>query len=133
MKAPSTKIRFAEATKLLDYGFANYSCQSFGNKGDIVTSTNVNKGVKNSVNLVLEKDAGILVKKGTSSNIVQNVNIKENISAPIKEGDCLGTINYVLENEQLLEVNLLAETDIEKNTIWNLTTSLYVKWFNMLR
>ena len=31
MKAPSTKIRFSEATKLLDYGFANCSCKSFGN------------------------------------------------------------------------------------------------------
>lgn len=133
MKAPSTKVRFNEATKLLDYGFANYTAQSFGHKGDVVTSTVVNKGIINSVNLVLEKDASILLKKGTDSNIEQNVVLNDNISAPIQKGDQLGTITYTLNNEQLLEVNLLAETDIQKNTIWNLTTSLYVKWFNMLR
>lgn len=32
MKAPTTKIRFSEAQKLLDYGFANYSYKKLGNK-----------------------------------------------------------------------------------------------------
>lgn len=32
MKAPTTKIRFSEAQKLLDYGFVNYSYKKFGNK-----------------------------------------------------------------------------------------------------
>ncbi len=133
MKAPSTKVRFSEATKLLDYGFTNYSAKCFGHKGDTVTSTFVNKGITNTVNLVLEKDASILLKKGSDSNIEQNVTINNNISAPIKKGDCLGTITYTLNNEQLLEVHLLAENDVQKNTIWNLTTSLYLKWFNLLR
>lgn len=133
MKAPSTKVRFSEATKLLDYGFANYKAKSFGHKGDIVTSTFVNKGIFNSVNLILENDASILLKKGVNSNIEQNLTINDNISAPVKKGDCLGKVTYTLNNEQLLEVNLLAESDIEKNTVWNLTTSLYEKWFNMLR
>ena len=133
MKAPSTKVRFSEATKLLDYGFANYNAKSFGHKGDIVTSTFVNKGISNSVNLILENDASILLKKGSDSTIEQNVTINDNISAPIKKGDCLGKVTYTLNNEQLLEVNLLAESDVEKNTVWNLTTSLYQRWFNMLR
>ena len=133
MKAPSTKIRFSEATKLLDYGFANYNAKSFGHKGDIVTSTFVNKGISNSVNLVLENDASILLKKGADPNIEQNVTINDNISAPIQKGDCLGKVAYTLNNEQLLEINLLAESNIEKNTVWNLTTSLYQRWFKLLR
>ena len=36
MKAPSTNIRFAEAAKLLDYGFSKFSFKSFGNKGDVI-------------------------------------------------------------------------------------------------
>ena len=133
MKAPSTKVRFSEATKLLDYGFANYNAKSFGHKGDIVTSTFVNKGISNSVNLVLENDASILLKKGADPNIEQNVTINDNISAPIQKGDCLGKVTYTLNNEQLLEINLLAESNIEKNTVWNLTTSLYQRWFKLLR
>ena len=32
MKAPSTKVRFAEAQKLLDYGFNSFSFKELGKK-----------------------------------------------------------------------------------------------------
>ena len=63
MKAPTTKIRFNEATKLLDYGFANYTSKSFGSKGDVIQAIDVNKGIKPQVNLILEEDACVLIKK----------------------------------------------------------------------
>lgn len=133
MKAPSTKIRFSEASKLLDYGFANYTSKSFGNKGDIITNVSINKGIESNINLVLESDANIMLKKGTDSNIEQNLIINDNIIAPINKGDVLGKVVYTLDNNQLLEVNLIADTFVEKNTLWNLTANLYNKWFNVLR
>ena len=48
MKAPSTKIRFENATKLLDYGFNTFSYKEFGKKGDVVKTVSVNKGIKDS-------------------------------------------------------------------------------------
>ena len=133
MKAPTTKVRFSEATKLLDYGFANYTSKSFGNKGDIIQSVNVKKGLEPQVGAVLEKDASVLIKRGDNGNITQNVIINENISAPIKQGDVLGKIEFKAGKEVILEVNLVAETNVEKSTMWNITTNLYLKWFNMCR
>lgn len=133
MKAPTTKIRFSEATKLLDYGFANYTSKSFGNKGDIIGTVDVNKGIEKTVNAVLEEKACVLVKKGDMGNITQNVVINQNISAPIKQGDVLGKIEYKAGEEMILEKNLVAECDVTKSTMWNITTNLYLKWFNMCR
>ena len=133
MKAPTTKIRFSEATKLLDYGFANYTSKSFGSKGDIIQTVDVNKGLMPKVNLVLEDNASVLIKKGDTGNINQNVVINENITAPIKIGDILGKIQFKAGEEIILEKNLIAETDVEKTTLWNITTNLYKKWFNMCR
>lgn len=133
MKAPSTKIRFSEATKLLDYGFANCSCKSFGKKGDIISTATVNKGIQNTTNLALQEDANIILKKNESSNIEQNITLNDNICAPIKKGDVIGKITFSSNGNQLLEVNLVSDNDIEKNTLWNLTVSLYKKWFNVLR
>lgn len=133
MKAPSTKIRFSEATKLLDYGFANCSCKSFGKRGDIISTATVNKGIQNTTNLALQEDANIILKKNESSNIEQNVTLNDNICAPIKKGDVIGKITFSSNGNQLLEVNLVSDNDIEKNTLWNLTVSLYKKWFNVLR
>ena len=83
MKAPSTAVRFAEAQKLLDYGFNNFSFKQFGKKGDVVQNITLNKGTKSSINLVLEKDAGTLLEKGRDREIEQTIKINENISAPI--------------------------------------------------
>ena len=89
MKAPSTKVRFAEAQKLLDYGFSKFSFKSFGNKNDVIQSVDVNKGVKNKGDVVLEENAGTLIEKGKESQISQSVEINNNIEAPIKKGDVL--------------------------------------------
>lgn len=133
MKAPTTKIRFAEATKLLDYGFANYTSKNFGNKGDTVTTANVNKGIEQQVNLLLEKDAAVLIKKGDTGNITQEITINENITAPICKGDVLGKVTYKAGDNIILEINLVAEADIAKSNMWNITTNLYLKWFNLCR
>lgn len=133
MKAPTTKIRFAEATKLLNYGFANYNSKNFGNKGEVICTADINKGIKSKVNLVLEKDASVLVKKGDNGNITQNIIIDKNITAPIEEGDVLGKIEYIAGENKILEINLVAQENVEKNNMWNITMSLYKKWFNLCR
>ena len=133
MKAPTTKVRFSEATKLLDYGFANYTCKSFGNKGDIIQTVDVNKGIEAQVNVVLDDNASVLIKKGDNGNINQNIIINENITAPIQAGDILGKIQYKSGENVILEKNLVAEKNVAKSTMWNITTSIYEKWFRMCR
>ena len=85
MKAPSTKVRFAEAQKLLDYGFNNFSFKSFGKKGDIVKSISVNKGVTSEVDAILSDNAGAIIEKGQENKVEQILNLEENLQAPIVE------------------------------------------------
>lgn len=89
MKAPSTKIRFAEAQKLLDYGFNKFSFKSFGNKDDVIQSVTINKGVEKNVDAILEESSGTLIEKGKENQIIQSIEINENIEAPISKGDIL--------------------------------------------
>lgn len=133
MKAPSTKVRFAEATKLLDYGFSNYSYKEFGGTGDTVKSLAVNKGVKTSVNGVLENSCGALVKKGEDKNLVQDINLDDAISAPIVKGQKLGTISYSLNGEIVGSSNIIAAEDVKKIGLWNMTTYLYDTWYRLIR
>ena len=133
MKAPTTKLRFSEATKLLDYGFANYINKSYGYKGDIIGTVQVNKGIEKNVNAVLYDDAFVLVKKGESNNITQNIEMNNTVSAPIKQGDVLGKVQYKSGDNVILEKSIVADRAIEKSTLWNITTNLYLKWFNMCR
>ena len=41
MKAPTTKLRFSEAQKLLDYGFNNYSYKELAKKDSIIRKVNI--------------------------------------------------------------------------------------------
>lgn len=94
MKAPSTKVRFEEAQKLLDYGFSKFSFKSFGNKNDVIQSVSVNKAVKTCVDVILEESSGTLIEKGKESQISQSIEINNNIEAPIKKGDVLRSGNF---------------------------------------
>lgn len=86
MKAPSTKVRFSEAQKLLDYGFNTFSFKQFGKKDEIVKSISVDKGVTSNVDVILKENAGTLIEKGKDKNIEQNLSLEEKISAPVTAG-----------------------------------------------
>lgn len=133
MKAPTTKIRFEEAQKLLDYGFSNYQYKLIARGGDILKEVEVNKGVTPKLNLVIENDVGILVKKGEDKNIEQIVNIDENISAPVTQGQKLGEMIFTLNGQEIGRSNLIAEINIGKRTFFNIALNAYQSWFNMLR
>ena len=53
----------------------------------------------------MKKTVGILVKKSSSADVTKEIILNENISAPIKEGDILGTAHFYLDNELLDSVN----------------------------
>lgn len=133
MKAPSTKVRFADAQKLLDYGFNKFSFKSFGNKNDIIQSIPVDKGVRKSVDAILESNAGTLIEKGKENQIVQSVNLPNTISAPLKAGDKLGEIIFLLNNNELASVNIIASSDVDKINVFTMLKRVVYSWIDLLR
>ena len=133
MKAPSTKVRFAEATKLLDYGFNQFSYKSFGKKGDLVQTVDIDKGIKKVDGVILENDAGALVEKGKEKDVVQNVVINENISAPITAGQKLGEMTFSIDGKVVDSVNLVAQDSIDKINIVTMIKKVVYSWIDLLR
>ena len=114
MKAPTSKVRFSEAQKLLDYGFSNYSYKELAKKGEAVQSVFVEKGIETTVQAVYEKDAGKLIKKGQGNKIEQSVEMNDNIMAPIYQGDVIGKVIFSESGNTIETVNLVADKDIAK-------------------
>ena len=128
MKAPTTKIRFAEAEKLLDYGFNNFQYSKFANANDILKTISVEKGVKDNIELAYENSAGALIKKGESKNVEQTINIPDKISAPINKGDVVGNIVYTVDGNEISRVNIIANETVEKNNLINMINYVFTKW-----
>ena len=132
MKAPSTKIRFAEATKLLDYGFSKFSYKQFAKKGDVLDTVDVTKGVKPSVEIEFEDNAGCLIEKGNENKIEQNLNL-DTIQAPVTKGQKVGEMSYILDGNVLATTNLVASIDVDAISIFSMTKSVVYKWIDLLR
>lgn len=133
MKAPTSAIRFSNASSLLDYGFSNYSYKSFGTQGEVVKSIAVTKGVSQEINAVYETSPSFLVKKGEESGITYELNLNDSVQAPITQGQQLGTIKYYLNGSELETVSLVAENSVEKIGLLNMTKSILNNWFSLMR
>ena len=133
MKAPSTKIRFSEAQKLLDYGFNTFSFKQFGKKGDVVKNISIDNGVPSNVDAILETDAGTLIEKGKDKNIEQTLTFEENISAPISKGQKLGEITFTLDGKILSSINIVAQNNVEKTNLFSMAKKIYYSWIDLLR
>ena len=133
MKAPTSALRFSNASTLLDYGFANYSYKSFGSQGEIVKNIEVSKGISTNVNVVYETSPSFLVKKGEESNITYEISLNDSIQAPIQKNQQLGIITYSLNGSNIGSVNLVAESSVNKIDFSNISKYLFSKWFNLLK
>ena len=133
MKAPTSPIRFAEAQKLLDYGFNNFEYKKLANENDLIKEISVDKGIENSVNAILENDSGVLIQKGQNKDIVQSVQLTDSINAPVYAGQVLGNVTYSLNGNEIGKVNIVAEKSVEKNTAFNMIEHVFFNWLSLLR
>ena len=133
MKAPSSKIRFSNASSLLDYGFTNFEYKELAKKNETIKSLIVDKGVLPNVNIVAEHDCGTLISKGNDINIEQNVLISNSISAPVSKGDVIGTLEFRLNGDVISSCNLVADNDVDKIGIISMEKLILDKWLSLLR
>ena len=133
MKAPSTKVRFAEAQKLLDYGFNTFSFKEFGKKDDVVKTLNVTKGVYPTIDAILSENSGTLIEKGKDTNVEQILTLDDTVSAPISSGQKLGEVSFVLDGKTLSTVDIIAKNDVEKINLFTMSKKVIYSWIDLLR
>lgn len=112
--APTSDERFKSARNLLDYGFANYNINTFAKNGDEIEKVPIEKGVEKEVSAIVGEDCSALFKRGEGKDIVKETKIDENLRAPIKKGDKLGTVKFISNGECVKETDLIAATDVSK-------------------
>lgn len=133
MKGETSKIRFDEAKKLLDYGFNNYEYKEFAKKDEVVQTIEINKGTQKECELIFEESAGALLKKGDDAQIEQSIQMANNIFAPVKKGDKLGEVVFSIKGEEVKRVSLIANQDITKNNLGDILEKIYRDWFFLMR
>lgn len=133
MKGETSPIRFAEAQKLLDYGFSNFEFYSYASTEDILKDVLIEKGTLQNVKVSFKQKAGSLIPKGQRANITTTVILPDSVPAPINRGDKLGEVVFKLGDETLSTIDLISTSTVKKLSFPNIATHIFSRWFNLLR
>lgn len=111
MGSPTRDERNEAAKKLLDHGFANYSL--YKNEGGKTDPVYVSGGKTDSVT----GEYGVLssiLGKGCAGEVSFEININEDLKAPISKGDIIGYVSFFTNGEVIGEVPVTAAENVEK-------------------
>jgi D-alanyl-D-alanine carboxypeptidase (penicillin-binding protein 5/6) len=126
---PDSNTRFAEARKLLDYGFANFETTLVNNKGEEVQPVEVKKGLQPQINAVYKQDVKLLLKKGEKGKIERKLKLAENLTAPVAKGQKIGEIIYMISGNEVGTADLVASNDVQKASFLRLFLRMLQEWF----
>lgn len=115
MAAPDTKTRFAEAAKLLNYGFANCSIYTDNGEGLEIPEVAVKKGIKETVSGKFDTKFSYLCMKGTNpASITKEIKMLESLEAPVNLTDVIGEITYYYEGKEIGRLSITAAVSVDK-------------------
>ncbi|MBQ5902392.1 MAG: D-alanyl-D-alanine carboxypeptidase, partial [Clostridia bacterium] len=108
--------RFADAKKLLNYGFANYGNANVKIDRDELPDLPVTKGTETSVTLTSDNSVSFLVTKGKEGDIQKSFDLPETLEAPVKAGDTVGTITFTLDGKTLGQLPVVTSNAVSRMT-----------------
>ena len=114
MGCESSKVRFAACKSMLDYGFANYALGQPELPDSMVVP--VKLWIADNVNAVPAQTGEMLIDKGQKSSVTTEVVLDEEVTAPVSQGQRLGTLTIKAGEQILAEIPMIAESGIEKLT-----------------
>ena len=117
MGAPTRDVRNEMAKKLLDWGFANFAM--YKNEAAGAGEIRVLGGIRDRCSLRYDSFS-MLMQKGQEKNVTVEVQIPEEIAAPIAEGDAVGKIVYRVGDEIIGEGEIIAAESVSKISFWGL-------------
>lgn len=116
MAAPDYKVRFSDATTLLNYGFGK--CRIYADiNDDPLTAVKVRKGVAEFVTLKYEGPFQYISTDGSDlSGVTKNLEFPETIDAPVEKDGIAGRAVYSLNGKELGSVNILYTNTVDAAT-----------------
>jgi len=117
MAAPTSKDRFSDASKMLNFGFNTYKVTTFRKTGDSLGFCDVKKGKENKAEMLYNTGFGYLSKKSESKEIEEKIIINKDIIAPLSKGDIIGKAEFYQDGKLLGSSDIISASDIEKKSL----------------
>ncbi len=109
--------KFVETKSLFDYGYNNYTIRKLREKDAIATQIEIGNGTKETKNLdlLISNDIIATIKQSDlNTEFEPEIQINENLHAPIAQGQVLGKITYNIDGTSY-SADLQAAHNVEKS------------------
>lgn len=113
MNCKTSTDRFESAKALLEYGFANYTLVDPVGQEEI-PAVAVELGTSETVQAVPQAADPVLLDKAAAAGVTREITVTEQVSAPVEQGQTLGTITLKSGDDVLAEIPLVAEVGVER-------------------
>ncbi len=122
--APSSKDRFADASKLLDYGFANYAIANSLITEEELQPIKVLKGTQPQAAITTPGGYNVLVSKAKVNEIEKRISMPEELEAPVRAGEKIGEISFYIDGQQIGGTDVVAKDNVDKMNLFEMFTKL---------
>lgn len=123
LNCPSSGSRFQAAKELLNYGFANFTLASPDPSAQIPPVA-VILGKEQTITPVAQDQTPVLIEKGKQSKLTTQVQMAENVKAPVEAGQQLGSVILSSEGTVLTQIPLVAPHAVQRKSWWDVTKEL---------
>ncbi|MCI6376588.1 MAG: D-alanyl-D-alanine carboxypeptidase [Clostridiales bacterium] len=125
----NSQKRFNEARAMLDYGFAGYKRVVIFSKGDRLGRTvPVHLGMKDTVEAAVGAGLSMLLKPGQEKQLSLEVELPEQVAAPINAGDAIGIVRVKLGDTVIAKLSAVAAEDVGMPGLLSAFLRLLANW-----
>ena len=110
----SSRSRLNESSSLINWAFSQTSQKTLIKKNQIIKNIDVWLGNKATVNMVASQDYLSILSYDQIASIETNIEYEKPLSAPINEGQKIGTMNIKISGKPKIIIPLVAENNINK-------------------
>jgi len=124
----SDKKRFDDTQRLLEYGFRFFSTQEVLKKDQVYKTVKVWGGQKSEAGLGVTANQILTLPRVDFKDLQINYIYKNNIQAPIKKGDVIGSIEIISNDTPVLVTDLVALDEVEAKGFFGRLWSKFILW-----
>ena len=128
----SANNSFSDTQRLLEYGFRFYATQKYFDANTEYTTTKVWGGKIDNLSLGVNEDISITLPRTNFKGVKVNYNVKNNVQAPIKKGQKMGSLEIISNEEIVLTSDLVALNDVDAKGFFGRLWSRFVLWIMSL-
>lgn len=114
--ADSDKARAQETQKLLNYGFRFYETHQMYQANQTLQSIPVWQGKADEVAIGPAQAVALTIPRGQYDNLKPSIEFQSELIAPIQQGQTVGKLKIMLNDQQLGEIPLVALTPVAEGS-----------------